>query len=141
MPDSTSLRTSFLGFVWLIHLQDLVASNVVQRLNNSARPANFDALRGDFRSKTKVNALVFRGEVTSGSAHSRELYPLPSYQLHFCANRITIALMADEFQHQPMILGRCLVAQNMGRSVISRDHRVQPPIIVYISARQSATDP
>src|SRR6266699_5483260 len=109
MPDSTSLRSSFLGFVWLIHLQDLVASNTVQRLNNSARPANFDALRGDFRAKTKVNALVFRGEVTSCSAHGRELHPLRCYQLHFCANRVTIALMTDEFQHQPMILSRGLV--------------------------------
>src|ERR1700682_4492510 len=85
--------------------------------------------------------LVAGRKVTARGGHGSELAAVGGRELNFRPDCIPIALVSDEFQGQPVVIGRSCVVQNMGLTIVGRHQSIRSPIIVNVTSRQAACDP
>src|SRR5467141_4582082 len=129
------------GFAWFIDLQNLIRMNIFQYLHNTARPTHLNLLHHSVLSEPKVHTLVARRKVATRRRDCRKLCSACGHSLHFSTNSISIALVACEFQQNPMILRGCLIMKHVCRPFIRIHNCVHAPIVVQISGRHSARHP
>src|SRR5882757_451970 len=86
-------------------------------------------------------AFITRRKVTACRSHGGQLRALGSDQLYFCADRIPVALVADEFQSQPMVQGLRCITEDVKRPIITGYHSVHSSVIVDITDCQAASHP
>src|SRR5882762_5824130 len=129
------------GSAWFIDLQNLIRMNIFQYLHNSARPTHLNLLHYFVLSEPKVHTLGARRKVATRRRDCRKLCSACGHNLHFSANSISIALVACEFQQNPVILRGCLVMKHVCRPFIRIHNCIHAPVVVQISGRHSARHP
>jgi len=129
------------GSACFIDLQNLIRMNIFQCLHNPARPTHLNLLHYFVLSEPKVHAFVARRKVATRRRDCRKLCSACGHSLHFSTNSISIALVACEFQQNPMILRGCLIMKHVCRPFIRIHNCVHAPIVVQISGRHSARHP
>src|SRR6516225_1273625 len=87
----------------LIDLNLLVTLYVAERLNNAARPLDFDARRDRIVAQTKVRSRIAARKIASRRRHRDPLRSLAGNQFDHSANPIPVTLMTDEAQSDPMV--------------------------------------
>src|ERR1700726_2899163 len=85
--------------------------------------------------------LVAGRKITARRRDDGELAAFRSHYFNLGPNRIPIALVSDKSQGQPMVSGGSVVVQNMGLTIVSRNHCIHSPIIINVASRQSACNP
>src|SRR5215467_8664788 len=96
--------------------QDLVCADVLEGLRKAAGPANLDGLGGGFRAETKVDALITGRKVAASGRNRSELWAFRGDEFDFGADRITIALVANQLEQQPVVLRWGFVVKNVNRA-------------------------
>ena len=85
-----------------------------------------------------MNALVARRQVAAGSGNSGELRTGRGDEFDFGADSVAIALVANEFEDEPMILRGSFVVQNVSGAVVGGDDHVDAAVIVDITGGKPA---
>ena len=114
---------------------------ISQSLYNPAGPPDFYTLHDRFHSQAKVNPLVTGRKITARDAYSAELRSLRADYLDLRTDCVPITLMSGQLQGQPMVLGGCLIAQNVGSAIVCGYHEIQPAVVVDVTNCKTTSDP
>src|SRR5262249_28926898 len=125
----------------LVNSQELIGFHVLEYLNDSAGPANFDARNGGFLAEAEVYALVAGRLIAAGGRDGGILRSSVRRQSNRSADWVSIAFVSDEVQQEAVILRRCLVVQHKRGAVVGGDDGIHAAIVLQISDGQAASYP
>ena len=110
-----------------------VARNIVERLHNTAGPADLNALDSRVLSKTEVRAGIARRKIACRSRYRLPLRTGGGHDFDHCADPIAVAFVADQMNADPMVPGFRLIHQNVEWTIIFRDHGIHATIVIDVA--------
>src|SRR3981189_532328 len=91
-------RRSVVARYWLVDLQDLIRTNILQRLRDPTGPPNLYSRNLRLLAEPEVHALVSGRKITAGSRDHRVLRSVAGHYFYLCSNCISIAFVSNKFQ-------------------------------------------
>ncbi len=122
-------------------MEDLAGADVLQSLENTAGPADFNGLRGHFGAEAEVHALVAGRKITARRGNGSKLRAVCGDELDLGADRVTVGFVADEFEGEPMILRGRFVVKYADGAIVGGDDGVEAAVIVNVADGHAAAEP
>lgn len=116
----------------LIDPEELVGLDVIEVLEDAARPSDVDCIGDGVGAEAEVCPFVVRGPITAGGGDGDELRAVRGGELDLGANAVTVASMASQDERDPVVSASGLIAQNMCGSVIRSDDGIDAAVVVHV---------
>ena len=98
-------------------------------------------MRRRIAPQPEVRPLVVRGQIAARRGHGNELRSLRGGQLDLRANAIAVALVPHQFDPEPVVARRRLVAHDVSRAAVGRHHYVHAAVVPDVACCQPAPGP
>src|ERR1019366_1919368 len=122
----------------LSRLQYLIGGHVLERLNDSGRPANLDFVGNARVSEAEVNRSGARRSIAACCRHVIELRLACRRELDPGADAIAIALCSPKRKLKPVIVPRAVVDPDLRWSTERGDNNIELSIAIEVRNRGAA---